>query len=166
MGLAELGYLVGQHELMPTIWHEAFRSTWLCLHCRSTVETPTRRPCTVLGGSSCLFAPGALLGDQAHLLPGDLAVRTRADGTISRAMIWVDDGTLLSEQWSRFATLLEAVDVGRVKVVVRAADNSIYQPSARTWHSTGPRLKTMLHLVHTAGHSPTAGGDFGHQHSA
>lgn len=158
--LAERGYFVGREpeavEIFfgPTVGACAYH----CVSC-GKARTLERHLCTQ---GVCTLRPRMHAGTTSFDIEWDVAFKMKGD-VFTRCVVWVDDGTSLTDQFKRLLPLLTLAGASP-KVIPRPDDDSVYSVLAKVWTKRGERLQRMLTMIAKAGASATAGGDHGHAH--
>jgi hypothetical protein len=160
--LVDIGFAVGRDPETIEMYSGAARAPceYRCVHCGTA---------RLLGSHHC-ESPSAL-HQSCQLMPhlgsgpvmADVAFRYRADNSMERCVVWVDDGRPVAGQWAEIAILAELPKDPRVKVILRPKDQSMYSGRSQTWNFHGPRLTEMIKRVTAAGYRATAAGAFAHR---
>ena len=158
--LSERGYVIGREpELVELFFGPALgQCAYHCVSCGKE-RTLERHACTQ---GLCALRPRMHSGTTAFDIEWDVAFKANGDA-VTRCVVWVDDGTSLSEQFKRLLPLLTLAGAS-LKVIPRADDDSVYSALGKAWVTRGERLQRMLAMIAKAGATATAGGDYGHPH--
>lgn len=151
----ELGFVVGRdRDTLLAYSGGAASYEYRCVHCGTSAPCGLAQVrCAI--AELCRFAPHV----DGHRVTADVGLRLKSDGSISCAIVWVDDGTPLDGQWAALLPVVALAQERRVRVIVRPHDDSVYSVATKQFEVVHPRLARMLSLIEGAGAKATAGVD-------